>query len=383
MTRASACGSSWLSVESRRVALATIATPSRADAPRRRPVAAVRHATAAEAPATHWAGRQKARAALASATRLMSESDRASFAAYDVEFVVEISRCRAPLHRSTTEAPRPAADVELYSSTALQSALQLYSSTALYTLHPLHPPSGAAALGRVAAPPRESSPWSTSRARIRGLSIVLGSPPASAVSWGVAALLVVVHDGPAAAAQAKGILEQNSLSQHRHGTSAGINGINSYKKKNPRARRLSGVSAGARLTAGAGVRPAPRGCQLGVRSFDKSHEQGRGPRARANAGWRRRRRRGDTRCRRRSTPEDGRQASRQVYGHGCRARRLCLPPLPSRRHRPLNANAQSRCATHALPARPPVPPRVRPRRYALRSSTTARSSPARPATRPR
>ena len=141
MTRASACGSSWLSVESRRVALATIATPSRADAPRRRPVAAVRHATAAEAPATHWAGRQKARAALASATRLMSESDRASFAAYDVEFVVEISRCRASLHRSTTEALSPAADVELYSSTALQSALHLYSSTALYTLHPLHPPS--------------------------------------------------------------------------------------------------------------------------------------------------------------------------------------------------------------------------------------------------
>ena len=97
MTRASACGSSWLSVESRRVALATIATTSRADAPRRRPVAAVRHATAAEAPATHWAGRQKARAALASATRLMLESDRASFAAYDAEFVVEISRCRALL----------------------------------------------------------------------------------------------------------------------------------------------------------------------------------------------------------------------------------------------------------------------------------------------
>ena len=141
MPRASACGSSWLSVESRRVALATIATPSRADAPRRRPVAAVRHATAAEAPPTHWAGRQKARAALASATRLMSESDRASFAAYDVEFVVEISRCRAPLHRSTTEAHRHAADVELYSSTALSSTLHLYSSTALYTLHPLHPPS--------------------------------------------------------------------------------------------------------------------------------------------------------------------------------------------------------------------------------------------------
>ena len=144
MTRASACGSSWLSVESRRVALATIATPSRADAPRRRPVAAVRHATAAEASATHWAGRQKARAALVSATRLMSESDRASFAAYDVEFVVEISRCRAPLHRSTTEALRPAADVELYSSTALY--ISTYSSTALYTLHPLHPPSGVCTL---------------------------------------------------------------------------------------------------------------------------------------------------------------------------------------------------------------------------------------------
>ena len=118
-------------------ALATIATPSRADAPGRRPVAAVRHATAAEAPATHWAGRQKARAALASATRLMSESDRASFAAYDVEFVVEISRCRAPLHRSTTHAVRHAAhhaaDVELYSSTALYSALQRSTPLQLYS----------------------------------------------------------------------------------------------------------------------------------------------------------------------------------------------------------------------------------------------------------
>ena len=56
---------------------------------------------------------------------------RASFAAYDVEFVVEISRCRAPLHRSTTHPHRHAADVELYSATALQSALHLYSSTAL------------------------------------------------------------------------------------------------------------------------------------------------------------------------------------------------------------------------------------------------------------
>ena len=136
MPRASACGSSWLSVESWRVALATVATPSLADAPRRRPVAAVRHATAAEAPATHWAGRQKARAALASATRLMSESDRASFAAYDVEFVVEISRCRAPLHRSTTHAVRPAADVELYSASALYISTALQRST-LYILYTL------------------------------------------------------------------------------------------------------------------------------------------------------------------------------------------------------------------------------------------------------
>ena len=48
---------------------------------------------------------------------------RASFAAYDVEFVVEVSRCRAPLHRSTGDSHRPAANVELYSSTVLQSAL--------------------------------------------------------------------------------------------------------------------------------------------------------------------------------------------------------------------------------------------------------------------
>ena len=169
MPRASACGSSWLSVESRRVALATIATPSRADAPRRRPVAAVRHATAAEAPATHWAGRQKARAALASATRLMSESDRASFAAFDVEFVVEISRCRAPLHRSTTQAPRHAADVELYSSTALQSALHLYS---VYRA----PCGGGAEKRNLLAP----SPWCCKQRRATTtyrLPVPLGTPP--------------------------------------------------------------------------------------------------------------------------------------------------------------------------------------------------------------
>ena len=76
----------------------------------------------------------------------MSESDRASFAAYDVEFVVEISRCRAPLHRSTTEAPRPAPDVELYSSTALYISTALQRSTLyiLYTLpQALGSPSGA------------------------------------------------------------------------------------------------------------------------------------------------------------------------------------------------------------------------------------------------
>ena len=66
----------------------------------------------------------------------MSESDRASFAAYDVEFVVEISRCRAPLHRSTTHAVRPAANVELYSATALYSSTALQRST-LYILYTL------------------------------------------------------------------------------------------------------------------------------------------------------------------------------------------------------------------------------------------------------
>jgi len=172
MTRASACGSSWLSVESRRVALATIATPSRADAPRRRPVAAVRHATAAEASATHWAGRQKARAALASATRLMSESDRASFAAYDVEFVVEISRCRAPLHRSTTQAPRPAADVELYSSTALYISTALQRST-LYILSTLPPqataraPTARSTALATSAPSLPAHPASTRRLALR------------------------------------------------------------------------------------------------------------------------------------------------------------------------------------------------------------------------
>ena len=45
------------------------------------------------------------------------------------------------LHRSSGDSHRPAPDVELYSSTALQSALHLYSSTALYTLHTSSTPS--------------------------------------------------------------------------------------------------------------------------------------------------------------------------------------------------------------------------------------------------
>ena len=201
MTRASACGSSWLSVESRRVALATIATPSRADAPRRRPVAAVRHAIAAEAPATHWAGRQKARAALASATRLMSESDRASFAAYDVEFVVEISRCRAPLHRSTTQALRPAADVELYSSTALYISTALQRSTLyiLYTLPQAWPSLSEITVARL--PPRRVSPRCARTSRLyshrprqlasRLLRQLTPSPP-----WGPPASAFRLAGGP-------------------------------------------------------------------------------------------------------------------------------------------------------------------------------------------
>ena len=69
------------------------------------------------------------------------------------------------------------------------------------------PRANAAALDPLAAPPRRlgraGSPWSTNRARIRGLSIVLGSPPLTVCphcARGGVAPLVVVHDGPAAAA---------------------------------------------------------------------------------------------------------------------------------------------------------------------------------------
>ena len=48
-------------------------------------------------------------------------------------FVVEISRCRAPLHRSTTEAVRHAVDVELYSFTLLYSAPERSTSLQLYS----------------------------------------------------------------------------------------------------------------------------------------------------------------------------------------------------------------------------------------------------------
>ena len=89
---------------------------------------------------------------------------RASFAAHDahahahdvvvvVEFVVEISRCRAPLHRSTTEAVRHAVDVELYSSTLLYSAPERSTSLQLYT--------GLVRLG--AAVSRLSAVWTGSR----------------------------------------------------------------------------------------------------------------------------------------------------------------------------------------------------------------------------
>ena len=66
---------------------------------------------------------------------------------FGVEPLQQTLQQNRALHRSTTQALRPAADVELYSSTALQSALHLYSSTALYTLHPLHPPSAQARAG--------------------------------------------------------------------------------------------------------------------------------------------------------------------------------------------------------------------------------------------
>ena len=50
--------------------------------------------------------------------------------------VCDISRCRAPLHRSTSDSHRHAADVELYSSTALSSSTALQRST-LYILYTL------------------------------------------------------------------------------------------------------------------------------------------------------------------------------------------------------------------------------------------------------
>ena len=87
---------SWLSVESRRVALATIATPSRADAPRRRPVAAVRHAIAAKAPATHLGGQTEGQGSTGKCNAPHVGERPCLVRRFDVEFVVEISR-RAPL----------------------------------------------------------------------------------------------------------------------------------------------------------------------------------------------------------------------------------------------------------------------------------------------
>ena len=59
--------------------------------------------------------------------------ERPSLVRRHVEFVVEISCCRAPLHRSTTHPPRHAADVELYSSTLLYSAPERSTSLQLYS----------------------------------------------------------------------------------------------------------------------------------------------------------------------------------------------------------------------------------------------------------
>ena len=66
-----------------------------------------------------------------------------SFAAYGVEFVVEILRCRAPLHRSTSDSHRHAPDVELYTALQRSPALQLYS--ALHSTSSTPPPSAGPA----------------------------------------------------------------------------------------------------------------------------------------------------------------------------------------------------------------------------------------------
>ena len=88
---------------------------------------------------------------------------------YDVEFVVEISRCRAPLHRSTTQAVRPAADVELYSATALYSSTALQRSTLyiLYTLPQERPARWRSLYFMVSSSDRLTSQRQPSRASLR------------------------------------------------------------------------------------------------------------------------------------------------------------------------------------------------------------------------
>ena len=84
-------------------------------------------ATASEAPATHWAGRQKARAALASATRLMSESDRASFAAYDAQVRAQ-NDFRPPAAKRRGGPPRPSCETTASTPAAAREAPKFSSA---------------------------------------------------------------------------------------------------------------------------------------------------------------------------------------------------------------------------------------------------------------
>ena len=57
---------------------------------------------------------------------------------FAVEPLQQTLQQNCALHRSTTQALRPAADVELYSSTALQSALQISTTLQRSTLYILY-----------------------------------------------------------------------------------------------------------------------------------------------------------------------------------------------------------------------------------------------------
>ena len=141
----------WVAGASAAVACLTAATGRRLGASARLGVAIVASATRLDSTLSQelphalarvmaHATRSNARlaSARANATVLRSRQSTGGFAVEPLQPTLQQNRA---LHRSTTQALRPAADVELYSSTALQrsTALQL---SALYTLHPLHPPSG-------------------------------------------------------------------------------------------------------------------------------------------------------------------------------------------------------------------------------------------------